>query len=176
MFKIFLALRGDDTLHDWNKQNEQERELIGAEGTVNQLEKYLHGVDDSANGLVRVLGGMFGAGVIARIVRGYTFISRHFKPGDKIVLVGFSRGAYTARALGGLIASQGLLNSATVDLKDKELAGVSIAKSPQLPGKSVRRQLHSPGSSASMARPQRRVRPRPLQPAVCAAAVRCVAP
>lgn len=122
VFKLFLALRGDDTLHDWNKQNEQERELIDAEGTVNQVAKYLHGVGDSENGLVRVLGGVFGAGVIARIVRGYTFISRHFKPGDKIVLVGFSRGAYTARALGGLIASQGLLNAATVDLEDKELA------------------------------------------------------
>ena len=130
VFKLFLAPRSDDTLHDWNKQNEQERELSGAEDTVNQVAKYLHGVGDSANGLVRVLGGMFGAGVIARIVRGHTFISRHFNPGDKIVLVGFSRGAYTARALGSLIALQGLLNSAAVDLKDKELAGVSIAKSP----------------------------------------------
>ena len=50
-----------------------------------QVAKYLHGVGNSENGLVRVLGGVFGAGVIARIVRGYTFISRHFKPGDKIV-------------------------------------------------------------------------------------------
>ncbi|MDB5916410.1 MAG: hypothetical protein JWR40_644 [Massilia sp.] len=82
----------------------------------------MHGVGDWSNKLVRMLGGVFGAGVIARIVRGYTFISRNFEPGDKIVLVGFSRGAYTARALGGLIASQGLLNAANPDLDDKESA------------------------------------------------------
>lgn len=122
VLKLFLALRGDDTLHDWNKQNEQERELIDAEGKLIQVAKYLHGVGDSNNRLVRILGGMFGAGVIARIVRGYTFISRHYTPGDKIVLVGFSRGAYTARALGGMIASQGLLNAATINLEDADLA------------------------------------------------------
>ena len=53
--------------------------------SVIQVAKYFPGVGESENGLVRVLGGMSGAGVIARIVRGYTFISRHFKPGDKIV-------------------------------------------------------------------------------------------
>jgi uncharacterized protein (DUF2235 family) len=122
VLKLFLALKGDDTLHDWNKQNEQERELIDGEGNAVQVAKYLHGVGDSSNKLVRMLGGVFGAGVIARIVRGYTFISRTYAPGDKIVLVGFSRGAYTARALGGLIASQGLLDSATINLDDHELA------------------------------------------------------
>ena len=47
---------------------------------------------------MKVLGGVFGAGVVARIVRGYTFISRSYSPGDAIHLVGFSRAAYTARA------------------------------------------------------------------------------
>ena len=42
-------------------------------------------------------------------MRGYTYISRHYEKGDRIVIVGFSRGAYTARALAGLIAAQGLL-------------------------------------------------------------------
>lgn len=120
VLKIFLALRGDDTQHGWNKNNEQERELYDGEGNLVQIAKYMHGVGDSTNGLVRAIGGLFGAGVIARIVRGYTFISRNYVPGDKIVLTGFSRGAYTARALGGLIASQGLLNRATVDPDDKE--------------------------------------------------------
>jgi uncharacterized protein (DUF2235 family) len=122
VLKLFLALQGDDTLRDWNKQNEQEREKIDGEGKTVQVAKYLHGVGDSSNKLVRMLGGMFGAGVIARIVRGYTFISRNYTPGDKIVLVGFSRGAYTARALGGLIASQGLLNPANANLEDQDLA------------------------------------------------------
>jgi uncharacterized protein (DUF2235 family) len=67
---------------------------------------------------VRVLGGGGGAGLVTRIVRGYTFISRNFEPGDRIFIVGFSRGAYTARALAGLIVARGLL-----DAKRNDLAG-----------------------------------------------------
>ena len=49
-------------------------------------------------------------------MRGYTFISRNFEPGDRIFIVGFSRGAYTARALAGLIAARGLLDPTQTDL------------------------------------------------------------
>jgi uncharacterized protein (DUF2235 family) len=52
---------------------------------------------------------VFGEGFLERIVRGYTFVSRHFEPGDRIHLVGFSRGSYTVRALGGMITRHGLL-------------------------------------------------------------------
>ncbi|EPQ54047.1 hypothetical protein GLOTRDRAFT_139460 [Gloeophyllum trabeum ATCC 11539] len=41
---------------------------------------------------------------------GYTFLMRNYRSGDKICLVGFSRGAYTARALAGMLYKQvGLL-------------------------------------------------------------------
>ena len=68
---------------------------------------------------MKVLGGTVGAGLIARIVRGYTYISRNYQPGDRIFIVGFSRGAYTARALAGLIATKGLLDAQKNDLADK---------------------------------------------------------
>jgi uncharacterized protein (DUF2235 family) len=55
-------------------------------------------------------------------VRGYTFISRHYDPGDEIHIVGFSRGAYTARALAGMISSVGLLNRAEYDPTDTDEA------------------------------------------------------
>ena len=74
---------------------------------------------DSSNPVIKVLGGVFGVGIIARIVRGYTFLSRWYEPGDAIYIVGFSRGAYTARALAGVIAKVGLLNRATYDPEDK---------------------------------------------------------
>lgn len=109
VLKLFLALDGQETAPDWHKQKEQELRLLDGDGVLVQTAKYLHGVGDSSNPLVKLLGGVFGVGLIARIVRGYTFISRSYEPGDKIVLVGFSRGAYTVRALGGMIASQGLL-------------------------------------------------------------------
>lgn len=87
-----------------------------------QVAKYLHGVGDSKNFLVRTLGGGIGTGLITRIVRGYTFVSRNFAPGDRIYLIGFSRGAYTARALAGLISAKGLLPSELGDPNDKERA------------------------------------------------------
>jgi uncharacterized protein (DUF2235 family) len=75
-------------------------------------------VGDSNNQLVKLLGGAFGAGIITRIARGYTFVSRNYDPGDAIYLIGFSRGAYTARALAGMIAAQGLLDRTKVDSRD----------------------------------------------------------
>ena len=90
------------------------------DGQTQQIAKYLHGVGDSRNPIIKLLGGAFGVGVIARVVRGYTFISRNYVPGANIIIVGFSRGAYTARALAGLIVSQGLLAASLT--QDKELA------------------------------------------------------
>lgn len=119
VYKLFTALAGSLSLDSVRAANEQEMELI-ADGGTQQVAKYIHGVGDSRNPIKKLMGGAFGAGIIARIVRGYTFISRNYEPGANIVIVGFSRGAYTARALAGLIASQGLL--APPLTKDKELA------------------------------------------------------
>jgi uncharacterized protein (DUF2235 family) len=40
----------------------------------------------------------------------------NFNPGDEIYLFGFSRGAYTARAVAGLVARVGLCQNAAMDL------------------------------------------------------------
>jgi uncharacterized protein (DUF2235 family) len=108
VYKLFVCLRGECTVESLRAADEQEKFLV-QNGVSLQAAKYIHGVGDSRNTVVKLLGGAFGAGVISRVVRGYTFISRNYEPGDHIHIVGFSRGAYTARALGGLIASQGLL-------------------------------------------------------------------
>ena len=76
------------------------------------MAKYVHGVGDGAPMLEKDFDGMFGTGVATRIANGYNYISQHYEEGDRIVLVGFSRGAYTVRALAGLIASEGLLTPA----------------------------------------------------------------
>lgn len=112
VYKLFTALDGTLTPESLLLADEQEKALA-EDGTPIQVAKYLHGVGDSRNPIIKLMGGAFGSGLISRIVRGYTFISRHYQPGDRIIIVGFSRGAYTARALAGLIASQGLLNPAT---------------------------------------------------------------
>jgi uncharacterized protein (DUF2235 family) len=101
---------------------DQERDLLTADGQPGGIAKYLHGVGDSSNPIIKVLGGAFGAGLIGRIVRGYTFISRNYQPGDDIVIIGFSRGAYTARALAGLIAAKGLMQLTPAQWADKTAA------------------------------------------------------
>jgi hypothetical protein len=122
VFKLFLSLAGADLPDTMMLAKEQERVLKAEDGSVLQWAKYLHGVGDSNNFLTQVLGGTIGSGLIARIVRGYTFISRSYVPGDQIFIIGFSRGAYTARALAGLIAAKGLLDAAKNDLANKDSA------------------------------------------------------
>jgi uncharacterized protein (DUF2235 family) len=122
VFRLFVNLDGRDTPETAMLEKEQERVLTDSSGAVVQHAKYLHGVGDSANFLARALGGTVGAGLIARIVRGYTFVSRNYVAGDRIFIVGFSRGAYTARALAGLIAAKGLLDAGRNDLADKATA------------------------------------------------------
>src|SRR5690242_11342508 len=118
VFRLFVNLDGEDDIGSTLLANEQERNLT-VDGTAVQSAKYLHGVGDSRNMLTRLLGGTVGAGLIARVVRGYTYISRNYRPGDRIFIVGFSRGAYTARALAGMIAAKGLLDATQYNLEEK---------------------------------------------------------
>jgi uncharacterized protein (DUF2235 family) len=119
VYKLFVSLAGVDSPDTLLTANEQEKALV-ENGATLQVAKYIHGVGDFRTPIRRLMGGAFGAGIISRIVRGYTFISRNYEAGAKIFIIGFSRGAYTARALAGLIASQGLLVPRLTH--DKELA------------------------------------------------------
>lgn len=103
VYKLFCGLVGSLSTDSLRAADEQEK------SNQEQVAKYINGVGDSRNPIIKMMGGAFGAGIVSRIVRGYTFISRNYDPGDDIVVIGFSRGAYTARALCGLIVSQGLL-------------------------------------------------------------------
>ena len=47
----------------------------------------------------------FGAGIDAHILEAYTFFSNNFETGDELFLFGFSRGAFTARAIASLICN-----------------------------------------------------------------------
>ncbi len=113
--KLYANLAGSALPDSVALRNEDEKVLADGQGAPLQVAKYLHGVGDSTNPLVKLMGGVFGLGVVTRIVRGYTFISRYYEPGDQIFICGFSRGAYTARALAGVIAQVGLLDPATYD-------------------------------------------------------------
>jgi uncharacterized protein (DUF2235 family) len=58
----------------------------------------------------RVKGLAFGAGLIDNVADGYRYLMNAYEPGDRIFIFGFSRGAYTARALAAVIYVFGLLH------------------------------------------------------------------
>ena len=46
----------------------------------------------------------------SHVIAGYNFIMRYYKPGDRIYIFGFSRGAFTARFVARMISHVGLLS------------------------------------------------------------------
>ncbi|TDZ19192.1 Uncharacterized protein Cob_v007544 [Colletotrichum orbiculare MAFF 240422] len=75
-----------------------------------QLVYYHRGAGTDASMGARLLGGIFGTGVVEDIRDVYRFICDNYSPDDEIVIVGFSRGAFTARSVAGMVCSIGLLN------------------------------------------------------------------
>lgn len=81
-----------------------------------QLVHYIKGVGTKREEWIR--GGAFGYGISDKIKEAYSFIVSNFESGDKIYLFGFSRGAYTARSIAGLIRNVGILRRNYMHLID----------------------------------------------------------
>jgi len=116
----------------WNKLETDERTNVvkmydcicsmgkDADGNeVKQVKAYDEGVGTGYTLKNRIVGGATGAGIDRNIKDMYTFISFNYQPGDEIYLFGFSRGAYTARSLAGLIRNCGVLKPQFFHLIDK---------------------------------------------------------
>lgn len=73
---------------------------MGARGATTQLGK----------ALTRVSGLVMGHGIQDNIEEAYHWLMESYQPGDRIFVVGFSRGAYTALALTGMLRTVGLLS------------------------------------------------------------------
>ena len=83
-----------------------------ADGTV-QLVFYDKGVG-TGGPLNRMVGGLFGKGLRENIRDAYRALVNNYEPGDEIYLFGFSRGAFTARSLAGMIGEVGVLENERV--------------------------------------------------------------
>jgi len=83
--------------------------------TSDQMTFYDDGIGADATGLNRLIQGAFGEGILQKIRDGYTKIAQVYEAGDDVYLFGFSRGAYTARSLGGFIAACGLPSGSFTD-------------------------------------------------------------
>jgi len=76
--------------------------------SANQIAFYDNGVGDTGQPIERLLGGAFGTGLFQKIKKAYTQVAHVYEAGDELFLFGFSRGAYTARSLAGMIAICGI--------------------------------------------------------------------
>lgn len=57
----------------------------------------------------RLRGGALGVGLSRNVVDAYRFLVETYEPDDELFLFGFSRGAFTARSLAGLLRNCGVL-------------------------------------------------------------------
>jgi uncharacterized protein (DUF2235 family) len=99
--------------------------MLDADHPSDQLLYYDPGVGTmssaTANGplgrrLSRLGGLAFGTGLRANLAEAYTYLMRHWEPGDSVYVFGFSRGAYTARALVGMLNKPGLMRPGAENL------------------------------------------------------------
>jgi len=77
-------------------------------GDARQVKNYTPGV--GTDWYDRIKGGVAGVGTNDRIQDAYQFITDQYDGGDAIFIFGFSRGAYEARSLCGMVDRVGLLD------------------------------------------------------------------
>lgn len=106
-----LAVFCDGTWNEPDKNPTNVAKLFKAtcpeNNGVPQIAYYIQGV--GTHWYDRAIGGAFGFGISDNIKDGYKFLCSNYEIGDDIYLFGFSRGAYTARSLAGLIHNMGIL-------------------------------------------------------------------
>jgi len=86
---------------------------------VPQVVYYHQGVGTGTDAVDRLLGGSTGWGISHNLRDAYNFLVMNYTPGDELYLFGFSRGAYTARSLAGLIRNVGILRPERAHLVGK---------------------------------------------------------
>ncbi|KAI9741729.1 MAG: hypothetical protein M1834_000115 [Cirrosporium novae-zelandiae] len=82
---------------------------LSADGTMSQITYYQSGIGSSSDLIDHIWGGTTGAGLSEHIREAYSFLADNWSPGDEIYLIGFSRGAFTARSIAAFIEAVGLL-------------------------------------------------------------------
>ena len=81
---------------------------------------YVPGVGTRVGLVDKLRSGLTGAGLTEALLDGYRFVVDEYQSGDRISLFGFSRGAYTARSLAGMIGRVGIVDRTGLD--DQALA------------------------------------------------------
>jgi hypothetical protein len=85
------------------------------ESDSRQLCYYQSGVGTFGGPLSWLTGGATGAGLSRDVMSGYYWLATNYQPGDRVWLFGFSRGAYTARSIAGMVARCGVAKVSEAD-------------------------------------------------------------
>jgi uncharacterized protein (DUF2235 family) len=105
MKRIAIFLDGTaNTLN--NNTNVWRLKSLTVENTEQRV-YYSQGVGTKRGEVAR--GGVSGYGIDDEIVEAYAWLIQNFDDGDEIFIFGFSRGAYTARSLSGLVSKCGIM-------------------------------------------------------------------
>jgi uncharacterized protein (DUF2235 family) len=111
-----------------------------ADGT--KQESYYHpGVGTSR--WERLRGGAFGWGLSKIVKDAYRLIVDNYEPGDELFLLGFSRGAFTARSTAGLVRNAGILRPDQAARIDDAYALYRSAEGPDSPAAVAFRAAHA---------------------------------
>ncbi|KAH7140174.1 hypothetical protein B0J13DRAFT_477188 [Dactylonectria estremocensis] len=76
--------------------------------TWQQIVWYDSGVATTSSFIGNLAEGFTGSGMEGNIIEAYNFVVLNWSPGDQVFCFGFSRGAYTARSVAGLISDIGI--------------------------------------------------------------------
>jgi uncharacterized protein (DUF2235 family) len=118
VWKLYGLLRNDDTQTAWYEAGvgsdssssavraRRTQALLATTG-IAQGTKVFAGIGM----IIKLVESGFGVGISETIINGYRTIVRLYRPGDRIYLVGFSRGAFAARCIAGVISRCGLLRA-----------------------------------------------------------------
>ena len=99
VYKLFALLAGEAQTRSPTTRVKQ---------VAGQVAFYDDGVGADGIWGVRVAEGATGAGLELKLRDCYKFISEQYELGDRLYLFGFSRGAFTARSLGGMLTRCGV--------------------------------------------------------------------
>ncbi|WP_224815893.1 DUF2235 domain-containing protein [Hasllibacter sp. MH4015] len=93
-------------------------------------------------GVSRAHEVMAGIGINRQIRRAYVWLSQGWKPGDRVVLMGYSRGSYAVRSLGGFIDRMGLMRTGALNQQRVEALYDLYREDPDSPAAdAMRRQF-----------------------------------
>lgn len=110
VFKLFRLCKGEASREHVNAS---QFKVYGDAGGPLQIALYYRGVGNRIDNstLGELFGGAFGMGADAIVERAYLDVVKAYRPGDRIFIVGFSRGAAIARLVAGVIGRRGVPRS-----------------------------------------------------------------